>query len=208
MSWEIPLSNLPLQVWPSPNYASGGFPRESTSAAHFPVGDYNPEDQQTQSAILCTQNHLQSLAMWGQVEILVWSRTLSCGACMTHFITVYTQRSFLILQCQLPQLFSVSCLFRYSSFNIFPSFAIYISCTVVLCKHLFIVDAGDGFLPRKGTGLRWLISLYQTIHAVRLFYSLHDLLSPPQCNMQCNLCFMSPALNGSCLTAHADSPIS
>lgn len=103
----------------------------------------------------------------------------SCGACMTHFITVYTQRSFLILQCQLPQLFSVSCLFRYSSFNIFPSFAIYISCTVVLCKHLFIVDAGDGFLPRKGTGLRWLISSYQTIHAVRLFYSLHDLLSPP-----------------------------
>ncbi len=129
---------------------------------------------------------------------------------MTHLITVYTQRSFLILQCQLPQLFSVSCLisFRYSSFNIFPSFAIYISCTVVLCKHLFIVDASDGFIPRKGTGLRWLISSYQTIHAVKLFYSLHDLLSPPQCNMQCNLCYMSPVLNGSCLTAHADRPIS
>lgn len=93
---------------------------------------------------------------------------LSCGACMTPLITVYTQRSFLILQCQLPQLFSVS-------FYIIPLFI----CTVVLCKHLCIVDAGDGFLPRKGTGLRWLISSYQTIHAVRLFYSLYDLLPSP-----------------------------
>jgi len=49
MSWEIPLSNLPLQVWPSPNYTIEWFRGESTSTARFPVGDYNPENQEAEA---------------------------------------------------------------------------------------------------------------------------------------------------------------
>ncbi len=133
------------------------------------------------------------------MEILVWSRTLILWRShASSYNSLYTE--------EFPDpSMSVATIILCILLNIIPLFI----CTVVFCIHLFIVVAVDGFLPRKGTGLRWLISSYQTIHAVRLFYSLHDLLpSPPQCNIQCNLCYMSPVLNGSSLTAHADSPIS
>ncbi len=137
--------------------------------------------------------------MWGLVEILVWSRTLILWRSHdSSYNSLYTE--------EFPDpSMSVTTIILCILLNIIPLFI----CTVFFCKHLFIVVAVDGFLPRKGTGLRWLISSYQTIHAVRLFYSLYDSLpSPPQCNIQCNLCYMSPVLNGSSLTAHADSPIS
>lgn len=133
---------------------------------------------------------IYSLWQWGyaDMEILVWSRTLSCGAWMTHLIMVYTQRSFLMLQCQLPQSFSVSCLI------------FFIHILTSLCHtHLFYCGplykpihcgCGVGSLPRKGTGLRCLISSYQTFHPVRLFCSLHGFFPPfpPQSNKECNLC--------------------
>ncbi len=200
MSWEIPLSNLPLQVWPSPITLVEAFLENQRQQPTF-----------LWEATTLKTNKQRALRYLMRVEAFTVFGNVGVGGnpCMSRTLILWrshdsSYNSLYTEQFPDPSM-SVTTFILCILLNIIPLFI----CAVVFCKHLFIVVAVDGFLPRKGTGLRWLISSYQTIHAVRLFYSLYDSLpSPPQCNIQCNLCYMSPVLNGSSLTAHADSPIS
>lgn len=137
--------------------------------------------------------------MWGKAdtEVLVRSRTLSCGSWMTHLIAVYTQ-SFLVLRCHLTQLFNVSCLV----FIIFQHCSIFCHTLLLYCFS-FIVNAGDVSLCRKAAwSVRWLISSYQAIHAVRLFPAWLAFFPSVHYEMQFLLYCKFLVLNGSCLTDH------
>lgn len=148
MSWEIPLSNLPLQVWPCPMLSW----RINVSSP-LSCGRLQPW-RPTNRALSYVLRAIYSLWQCGVggnpcmvKDTLLWRLNDS------SYNVIYTKEfpNPSVAVTTIIILIIISCLisFCYSSFNIFPSFAIHISCTVVLCKHLLIVDAGDGFFPEK-----------------------------------------------------------
>lgn len=121
-----------------------------------------------------------------------------CLETLGWLITVYTQRSFLILQCHISQLFFVCWLlsFYYSSFSVLYCSALYTSVHCV-CRWWFSSQ------KRYWAKMADLFISYLSCCELVLFPAW--LAFPPsQCNMQCNLCYILLVLNGSCLTAHTD----